>query len=453
MTPSPASAWKPVDESAALWKPVDDQPDKSESQAPAPITVPGNTPVERRRYLQSHPEAAKLNREEGLKEFRGEPTEDSTGSRFIKGLVSPITGAASDVGQWFGDIGRGARTPDMNRMPGLQGAPFIPIGESQAGQVATGDIAGAVGSGIGQAGVVAGLAKGIGPKRLDAGEGAGGITDRLNALRAPAPITEAPSSWNGARGGNPNYPEIPGVAKFAMRRIPGGKLVTDAYDLWRSTHPNEAIDDRFGKFTPQPVAAKGPPPIGTPDKFGKFTAPSGLLPEPVPEASVPDKFGRFTPPKGMAPGPIGPPPDKFGQFTPQPKATQPPVIGPKPPAMPPNEPITGPPEIPISNKSPVSGETTTGGGPAGGIVLPELEGVPSRYTDLGKERMAIIAQNALRKDQTVAAYLRSKGITAEQFEKASSNPDQLRAWAKEAGYPRGMNRPQDILSMLKEGSQ
>lgn len=198
----------------------------------------------------------------------------SAGSRFLKGLASPITGPISDIYQW---ITNPREWYSQHAMPGT--ATQIP---HVVGQLATGDIAGALGAGT-SAGALAALGQSSSdPSALNA---------RLRSLQPTEPVAPPQPSTFGP-------PELPGLARFVARRFPVGKVATDAYDLWRTSQPIQ--EPAFGPRTPNPV-------------------PSGRVPSGTVTPPEPPAFG----PKAPNPAPAPP----RGTITP----VEPPAFGPKAP--------------------------------------------------------------------------------------------------------------------------
>lgn len=269
---------------------------------------------------------------EGVEQLLGRPAQNPERSKYRTDLggesrTSQVLGGASN-------IGRGAAQ--------AVGGPLL-LNSAASAPIKT---ALALGAGAGAQKLVQSGASALG---ADPGtsQAAGDTAALLTGRQILKPSSPSPPP-SGPSGGAP--PAIPPVAKFLARRLPMGKFATDAYELWRQSHPEASTADKFGRFTEQPLAAKAPPQEQV-DKFGRFTPPQGLLPKPIEVAPGPDKFGTFTPPKGLLPkepppeapvdrfGKFTPPiglapkieapqaPDKFGTFTPQPIASKAQAMG------------------------------------------------------------------------------------------------------------------------------
>lgn len=457
--------------------------------------------------------------------------EGSAVSRFGKSLYDSTIGAVPEALRTVGSIplsvipgetGREARSTlyrnivqpqvDQFKQAGQAGMSLEGAGHALAGalpfvgpqaahigeQLGSGDVAGGLGSATGMA-AQAGAAK-IAPNVVQ------GIADVAPNI-PPVMKGAVKGMWDarkdilkGATGGAVAGHYM-GVGGEPGAIVGGGiPLVQGAIKGGRAALNPPPIEQFPGQFTEQPIAAKGPPPVAPPDKFGSFTPPSGLLPKPVPEAPVPDKFGNFTPPKGLlpkevppppvpdkfgsftpprglAPGPAAPPPDpwgkftppgnllpkpiemvdKFGKFTPQPVAK--PGGGPPPPIAETSSPspTLSPAAAPATPTAPAAINTPTGSGSPGGHMIEGLDQYPDRYQEIAKQDIVRRAENSLKKDTNMAIRARDAGITPDQVSEAIAAGDtsKLHSWAKEAGYPRGMSRPQDFLNALvnlyKEG--
>ena len=143
----------------------------SGAQPAKPVTpaVSGRTPMERRAFIQSHPQESAAAKAEAAAPFTHQPQQEGSGFvRFAQGLAGTVTGPIQEAATYISnprewvkkyrlETGGAAAGSDLSMLPGV----------SQAGQVATGDVAGAAGSALGQAGLTAGMAKLAGPRLLD----------------------------------------------------------------------------------------------------------------------------------------------------------------------------------------------------------------------------------------------------------------------------------------------
>jgi hypothetical protein len=173
-----------------------------------PQPIPGHTPMERRAFLQSHPQESAAQRQEADAPFTHPQTPEGSGFvRFAQGLAGVVTGPIREVTTYISNprewvkqyrlnTGGAAAGPDLSMLPGV----------SQAGQASSGDVAGAAGSALGQAGLMYGLGKFAGPRLLDEpGATAGERVSELMPGGTPADPAVALTQAIKPRAGNTQF--------------------------------------------------------------------------------------------------------------------------------------------------------------------------------------------------------------------------------------------------------
>ncbi len=298
--------------------------------------VPGNNPAERSAYIKSHPELQQANRAAGTAGLTPPEPQGSAASRFASGIVSPITGPAKEIKTYVTDP-KSWVTQNSNK--GLPGAPQVP-GESIAGQVAQGDIAGAAGSAVGEVGLTSALGKLTGPETLDEPgvpvTGKGSLKRTAGTAKAfakgaakaaPGAALEAAKDLNVFK---PLRAPIEALEKIGTAGAEGAKAYRTANPLpldvpppvWRGATKGDVV----GMEAPEPQPYAPPqvipkePPMGMdiegnlrpgPMRSGRRVGPAPP-PEPIPEPTPREPLWQWAqrgmpPPEANTPSSIEPP--------------------------------------------------------------------------------------------------------------------------------------------------
>ena len=178
--------------------------------------VPGNTPNERRLWIQSHPKEAyamgqgsQAASEQWKASIDAAKPRGSAVERFAEGALGTIAAPVKEMYQYVSDPK--AWVAQHAGHGGFMGDSPSP-GASLAGRAATGDVAGAAGSATAGAGMLALGAKLAGPGEAEAGAGSGS--------RIAGSVAEKIPSFNP-------------LTRFLIKRIPGGGAALDVLEAWK----------------------------------------------------------------------------------------------------------------------------------------------------------------------------------------------------------------------------
>ncbi len=215
----------------------------------------------------------------------------------------------------------------------------------------------------------------------------------------------------------PPVPRVPLWQSLDVQATPSEPPAMAPPPSTRPTLPSGRVP---GNGTGEPPAM---PPPAPPRASLYQKAMEGRTPEPIPEVAPPV---ATEPPRlrsGRIPG------------TGEPKVSAPPIVQPAATVAP----------------APATQTPTGPSAPEGSLVVPPVEGRPSRYSNIGGKLGQQVADAAHAKDTAVAKHLASKGVTEEQFRAAD---DAQRAkWAREVNPKyKGYTDPEridDLVRMLK----